>query len=111
MTSPEKLQEVAAKAKNAIQTNSHGWKNEDALREMRTLCSEMRFHAGVDAYASEKIVGLLSSAEILYSSRKHQKYDTPNESGADRVKFFCYSYASSIESWAKERASAKSENA
>jgi hypothetical protein len=107
MNSPEKVLVGAEEAIKALKKFTPGWKNEEALSQFARLTEELRFHAGPDAYAREKITGLQSFAEILYSPRKHLKYDSPRETGIDRVKSICYSYASNLESWAKRQISGR----
>lgn len=70
---------------NCLLTNPGGGLNLDALRTMKSLGWRLkRFSGALD----EKVDSLLGWAEILYSSRKHARWDTHYETGAQKVAHF-----------------------
>jgi len=72
-----------------LKTNSCGGRNTEALHDMQILCDNLKsisssFNENAD-YLREKASALRGWAAILYSPRKHAAWDSPAESGADRV--------------------------
>ena len=104
-SSAEKVRIAAKKAQDLIVKSTGGWKDEESLRELRGLVEEIRFHSGGNGYVSEKLAGLLSFSDMFYSQRKWHKYETADQSGLERVRSICYSYAGSIQTWVTDLAS------
>jgi hypothetical protein len=76
-----------------------GWANVEALREITRLADEALSASNHDAYVSEKVTSIKSFAEVLYSTRKHQKYTRGSLSGADFVRSMIHEDAYLLTQW------------
>ncbi len=66
-----------------LEQNSSCGSNPDALRRMQGLASDL--HGFVGPFG-EKPGSISGWAEIYWSPRKHNRWDTVAESGADRIR-------------------------
>ena len=68
---------------NILYDFSHGWYNKEAKAKIYILLN-MIIHSTTDGYILEKISSIRNFIDILYSDRKHEKY----EQGDEQVKHY-----------------------
>jgi hypothetical protein len=68
-----------------LQANSWGGSNPDALRQMQTLGLHLKWTSSL---LGEKAGSLVHWAEILYSPRRHARWTSAYQSGAEAVAHF-----------------------
>jgi hypothetical protein len=96
----DKVNEAGKAIREAVRSYTHGWPNVEALREITRLADHALFVSGHNAYVSEKASSIKSFAEILYSARRHKKWDQGgSRTGADRIRDILYSDARALEVW------------
>jgi hypothetical protein len=76
-----------------LAANPGGRFNPEALRDMRSAGLQLMKTSGL---FEEKVGSLLIWANILYSPRKHARWDTPYQSGAEAIAHFMRCDLSSI---------------
>lgn len=87
-SSPSRKQQATAliqAMEECLEQNRHSGANPSALRRMQELASELQAFGGP---FGEKPGSIAAWAETLWSPRKHSRWNTVVESGADRVRQF-----------------------
>ena len=95
-----KVKKSAQQVATLIEDSTGGCQNENALSELKNLALNIQRFSGGDSYVSDKLAKLLGFAEILYSSRRHRAYDTPQQNGVERLNQSCFNTAHDIMDWA-----------
>lgn len=99
-TGTEKVRELGEAIQKVLEEHPGGQPNDAALRQITALADEARHASGSDGYICEKVSSIKSFSDILYSARKHRKYDEdglPN--GSDKVRSFIFGYAQRLRNW------------
>jgi len=75
-----------------------GWKDERAARDFRAKCGRLAA-AAHHSYTHEKIGNAQSWAEILFSARKHARWDSGGRPGHEAVRGFLFNDLERIRMW------------
>jgi hypothetical protein len=76
-----------------------GQPEKDALREIDRLAEEARYASDNHPYVSQKARSIKTFAANLYPVRKHAVYTEGYNSGADKLRSFIFSDASTLAHW------------
>jgi hypothetical protein len=99
-TTTEKVRVLGEAIQKVLQEHPGGQPNVTALGQITALADEARHASGGDAYVCEKVSSIKSFSAILYSARKHRKYDEGFPNGSDKVRSFIFGYAQRLRNWA-----------
>jgi len=90
----QQVNETGKAIQKALEKNTCGWANTQALQEIEGLCDEALKFSDNSPYISEKVAGIKSFAAILYSARGCQQHG-----GAEKVRDKVYDYAYRLTTW------------
>ncbi len=81
----QRNQDAVEEMERVIDEYPGGGSNPEALRRIKAAAFSME---GLSAYAAEKLGSIESNAAILYSPRRHQRWDASGVSGTDQMRSF-----------------------
>jgi len=82
-----------------LQREPGGSPNPEAIAEITRLAQDALRATGHDGYVAEKVSKVKSYAGILYSARKHRRYDSGFPDGAATVRSHLASAARALTRW------------
>ena len=85
ITPTQPVSALCLELEQCLKANPGGGANAEALRRMRGLGLQLKWISGT---FSEKVDSFLGWAEILYSARKHARWNNAYQSGAEAVAHF-----------------------
>lgn len=92
----ERVKKAGEAILELLQVHPGGCKNPEALAQITRLAQGAVSASEYDSYVSEKASSIKSFAAILYSERKHRKYDEKFPNGAEKVRSFIASAARAL---------------
>jgi hypothetical protein len=81
-TTAQQAHALYLELEQCLEGNPGGGSNPEALHKMQSLGLHLKWTSGIFA---EKVGSLLGWAAILYSPRKHVRWNSPYQSGAEAV--------------------------
>ena len=76
----EKALNVIEQIESTFKESSKGWNNKEVLKELNQMFYKLDIICGYDTYLSEKSSSAREQLDIIFSQRKHQKYNNGVES-------------------------------
>lgn len=92
----ERLNQAGGAILQVLESQTYGWANAEALREITRLANEALSASDHHSDVAEKVASIKAFSAILYSARKHRAYDAGARSGADVVHSFILADASRL---------------
>jgi hypothetical protein len=81
----QRNQDAVEEMERVIDEYPGGGSNPEAMRRLKDAAFSME---GLSAYGEEKLGSIEGNATILYSPRRHQRWDASGVSGTDRIRSF-----------------------
>ena len=99
MAKIERVKEAGESILQVIKDEPGGCKNDKALARITQLADDAVWNSEYDGYISGKASSIKSYAAVLYSARKHRKFDDRFPNGADKVRSIIASEARALTHW------------